>query len=265
MLQILVNMTKKEHFGEWIIVSALVLIVVYIVAVIAIRIYCQYKFNKNIEAISTERAANNHVYQPDIQTQRIFAVIVSDTCIFGVCFIYQCFCINFPFLGDYSSLLLLVLIAFAVFANGLIVKNLKLNLYDQDVTDELGKTSKNVEATSNIRLVSSFAVLIQIIGFSIFYQTQEYISLIICMTGLVLGRFLYFDTNLRGLKKAIAEFAPYLIYMVLAVLLTIVLVGIGISFEVIELDSLFCSIFLGHIFILMVIKIIKEILEDLNL
>ena len=50
-----------------------------------------------------------------------------------------------------------------------------------------------------------------------------------------------------------------------AILLTIAYVIIGILVNAIEMDDLFLSIFVAHIIILMVSKVTKEILDDLNL
>lgn len=255
----------NDQFEEYIINCSAFFSVFYVALHIIIRKLYWNKFNKNIELELAETEAIAYVYQPEIVIQRIIAIIASDTCIFGACIAYYLFVMNNLFLAEYQDFLLLVLIALSIVVNNMLVKVLKLNIFDCEKIDRVGEKTKNNKIAAKIKLVSSFAVLILMIFFSFVFRTKDYIPLIRCMLGLTLGRFLYFDTSIQGLTEEIAEFYPYLKYMAGAILVTVVYVIIGMRENAIEMDDLFLSIFFAHIIILMVSKVTKEILDDLNL
>ncbi len=255
----------NDQFEEYILICSLLFAVVYFGLYFVIRKSYWNKFNKNIELELAETEAIAYVYQPEIMIQRIIAIIASDTCIFGACIVDYLLVMNNSFLAEYQDFLLLALIAVSIVVNNILVKVLKLNIFDCEKIDRVGETTKNNKIAANIKLVSSFAVFILMIFFSFVFQTKDYIPLIRCMLGLTLGRFLYFDTSIQGLTEEIAQFYPYLKYMAGAILLTIAYVIIGILVNAIEMDDLFLSIFVAHIIILMVSKVTKEILDDLNL
>lgn len=260
-MSILDSITSKENFGVWIFVSALWVMIFCVVAVIAIRIY-HLKFNKGVENLSVEEAANTLAFHPEMVIQRTLEVIIADTCILGACFVYNLYTQIFSFLSDYNGIVLLVLIIIAIICNNLVDNKLGQDLVNKKVGKSLGKHEADEEIVANLRLMSSIIVLLMLIGFSVFSKTREFSQLIICVVGLVLGRFIYFDTTMQGLWKNIKEIAKNLIYAVIAVLLTMIILGTGIFYKVIDTENFLMSIFGGHIFMLIVINVSKGILDD---
>lgn len=255
------TIASKENFGVWIVLSALSMMCFYVVVVIAIRI-CYIKFNKKWEKLSVEEAANTFAFQPEIVIQRTLEVIIADTCILGACFIYNLYTQNFSFLLDYNGIVLLGLIVMAIMCNNLVDDKLGIYFVDKKVGKNLGEHNVDEEIVANLRLLSSVVVLVMLVGFSIYSKSSEFKELIICVIGLVLGRFIYFDTTIRGLWKNIMDIAKNLIYAVIAVLLTMIILGTGIYYDVIETDNFLMSIFGGHVFLLLVINVTKRIVDD---
>jgi len=255
------SIASKENFGTWIVVSALSAMFFCVVSVIAIRIY-YLKSSKKLEKLSVDEAANTLAFQPEMVIQRTLEVIIADTCILGACFIYNLYTQIFSCLSDYNGIVLLVLIIIAIICNNLVDNKLGQDLVNKKVGKSLGKHDVDEEIVANLRLLSSIVVLFMLIGFSVFSKTSEFSQLIICVVGLVLGRFIYFDTTLQGLWKNIKEIAQNLIYAVIAVLLTMIILGTGIYYNVIDTENFLMSIFGGHIFMLIVINVAKGIVDD---
>lgn len=77
--------------------------------------------------------------------------------------------------------------------------------------DANDKANSNV--VSNLRLISSICVLIMFFFFSLYYKTEIYMNMTTLMSGMVLGRFIYFDTKSNSLTNAIQELKGYWIYL----------------------------------------------------
>lgn len=265
-MNIIDSISEKERFWEWIILSTIIIIVLYVVATILIRLYCKRKRENSIEELSIEMAANIWAFQPEIEIQRILEVIISDTCIWGACLLNHYIS---GFLGEgsnFSSAILLVIIILAIFINNIIDSILNQEMVNQKTCEKEGETEETDEnVIPNIRLVSSFSVLILFIGFSIYANTLAYLPEVLCMLGLVLGRFVYFDTTLSDLKSTFEGLKKYFIYMLLALALSVVILGIGISFDVIDTSVFLESVFGGHVFLLISINVAKKLVIDLNL
>lgn len=255
------SIASKENFGTWIVVSALWVMLFCVVSVISIRIY-YLKFSKKLEKLSVDEAANTLAFQPEMVIQRTLEVIIADTCILGACFIYNLYTQIFSCLSDYNGIVLLVLIIIAIICNNLVDNKLGQDLVNKKVGKSLVKHDVDEEIVANLRLLSSIVVLFMLIGFSVFSKTSEFSQLTICVVGLVLGRFIYFDTTLQRLWKNIKEIAQNLIYAVIAVLLTMIILGTGIYYNVIDTENFLLSIFGGHIFMLIVINVAKGIVDD---
>lgn len=260
-MQILDAIMKKDNFWSWIFLSALFITFVYIATIIVIRIYYQY-FDKKRNDLTPERAANTWVFQPEIIAQRIIAIIISDTCILGACFFYFLYTETFPFFSDFNGFILLLMIIIAIIINNMIDKKMNLYFVDKKIGDKLGQSLIENNAVAYIRLLSSLAVLIIIIGFTIYCKTTVYLQLIFCIIGLVLGRFIYFDTTLESFVNTIKGMWQYKKYMAFALVVTVVILILGIKLDVIETENFLDGVFGGHIFILIIINAIKEKVED---
>ena len=119
----------------------------FVAVIIVIRTCYIHETNKaNTEDINTDLEANNRVYQPDIHIQRIFAVIVSDTCVLLAYFIYQWIDETFPCLSDYSCLILLALIVLAIVLYNCLVKILPPVRFKMLCKDVLTPSSYSVQA-----------------------------------------------------------------------------------------------------------------------
>lgn len=240
----------KENFWNWIFISMLIVIGFYVVVIITIRIY-YIKFNKKWKSMPVEEAAKILKLQPEMVLQKILEIIITDTCILGTCFVYTWYTQTFPFWSDYNTIVLLGLIIIAIMCN---------NRVDKKIGNSFGKY--NEKDVASLRLLSSIVILIMIIWFSVFYKSEIFKQLSVFILGLILGRFIFFDTTIQDFYKTVIGIIRNMAYAIIALLITMIIMGIGIAYEVIDAENFLLSILGGHIFLLVVINVTREIIKD---
>lgn len=261
MIEILNAIENTENFELWILISSIIIPAMYFLMIIGVRIY-DSKINKKWNQLSFEQKSNTLAFHPDMVVDRICEVIISDTCILSAFLFYFYITDSFLFLSDYNGFILLFIILVAVVLNNFIDIKLKLLYVDKKIGNELGKIETDYSAIANIRLVSSFLILIILIGFSLYFKTKEYTPLILSMLGLILGRFIYFDSSLKIFMQLLQQLGMTLIYTLLALLLTLIILGIGIYLNVINNSNFLNGIWGAHVFLLIIISSSRNIFKN---
>lgn len=238
MQQLLMN----PSFDAWVAVCLFITFLFFFLAVRVIPKYYKRKYKSKGE-VSIVIDANIYNLQPEIEIQKVIAMKTSITIVLGTCYIYQWICERFSSLIDYYGLILIILILISNLINNHCISRMKLRLYDQEISDELGKTNTKKDVVSKIRLIGSIAALIlEIVNFVVF---ERNIPLLTCMIALVLSKFIYFDTTfpksppklpelLETIRKKLTPYLPYLVYMVVALILIAIYIGSGILFGVVD-------------------------------
>lgn len=144
---------------------------------------------------------------------------------------------------------MLVLIIIAILLNDFLDEKLK-----QDMIKE--------EDKGNIRLISSCSIIMLFSFLKIYFKTAEYDEFLLCYIGLVLGRFIYFDSTLKGFIRCVKNLKSYFIPLIIAFLLTGIISGIGLHLEVIATNNIFISLMISHFAILFFIHLTKKMIYD---
>lgn len=252
-MDVIESFINKEGFWKWIMVSTLVFI---IFNVIVKFIWGNYYIKRT--ELDAKEAANKAVFQPEIIIDRVCSTIVSDMCILSVCFFYNLFISHFSFAVDFNCFVLLGMIVLDLLINNLIEKELGLVFSNKAVGKELGCLEKDKDAIPSLRILSSFAVLLLLIFLMCKYK--KYDQLVICVAGLVLGRIIYFDSSIKSCLDLFQVLQKYILYAMIAWMVTIIIVILGLSWKVIDKDNLFLGILVCHLFFLCAIKAGKELM-----
>lgn len=245
----LTKIIESDGMISWILVSVFILLFVLLGVFIIIRLIENYKNNKNASDDSLDdikNKAKNFVDKPYQISQVIFEIIISNTCIVTMMYIYYWIMDKIPFIDDFLNLLLLFLIIIAVAVNNIIDKKLR-----QDMLEKIDK--------ANIRLVSSMSIMLIFIFIRIKFNIVEYDKLILCYMGVVLGRFIYFDLTITQIKESIESFFKYVIPMFISLLLTFVTGYLGMRYRVITETNLFLNLVVIHIIMIVSIYLSKKI------
>lgn len=245
------RMFENENIAVWTMCVGLSTLLVYFLVIICMRVY-YLKFDKSKDTKSSDEIAQSLVYEPEYFFNSVMEVMISNTCILGACFLYSSISNSFPSLGEFVPFILLVLILAAIFCNNLIDK---FWLNKRWISG--GRYSKE-----NLRLISSVSILVIVVAISIFFHTDEYYKLALCVANLVLGRFIYFDSSVRGFKEEIDGIFGCWPCFLVAVLLLVVLIVFGIKFNVLEYDNAIKTLFYAHIFYLLATEVSLKVWTD---
>ncbi len=249
MLDEIFEITTAEGFPAWSVIAGVSTILLYLVVTIVIR-----KKLLNKKGSSREEAEENaraFVAEPEYFFNSVMEIMVSNTCIFGVLCLYYRFLPLPEALQDYSSLYLLLLIVVAIVIN---------NVIDMMWLNRTW-ASTNRYPKSHLRMLSSISILLIIIVVSCVFDVTKYVSVIVMMLGLVLGRFIYFDSSVEGIVGEIRTvFRCWKSLAVALVLMAILLVS-GIALEVINSDNMVFSLFAAHFIYLLLTELSIRVLK----
>ena len=245
------QLMENEAFFSWAVISIFVLlsIVVVIFVVTRIILYERRKVDENTTMEEMDAIVKEYVNRPYEISQMVFEIIICNTCIIVIMYVYYWLEKNLLFLEKYLGIIMLVLIIIAILLNDFLDEKLK-----QDMIME--------EDKGNIRLISSCSIIMLFSFLKIYFKTAEYDEFLLCYIGLVLGRFIYFDSTLKEFIRCVKNLKSYFIPLFIAFLLTGIISGIGLHLEVITTNNLFISLMISHFAILFFIHLTKKMIYD---
>lgn len=251
----------KENSIEWAIRLAVITFIFYACSVIAIRVYYLYLDKSRYEK-SPESIAKKAIYGPEYYFNSVMKILIANTCILGVCCLYDWVLRKFNSSSDYLGIVLLFLISIAVLVNNFIDKEwLGKNWIEEQDKEQQEQTRKQYPKSS-LRLFSSMIILLIFIGVSIWFKTSQYMQMILCLLGLVLGRFIYFDSSWTGVKEEMVKMIRCWPSIVLAIVLIVILVSTGIGYDVIEVDNMMTTLFWAHVVYFLVLNVVNKVLNE---
>lgn len=247
----LLQRIESEAFITWVYCSVAFLIFAYVVAYIATRMYYQHRINASTDTVPNDEMARKLANEPEKAALILFEIIITNFCIIVSFAIYNFLVENLPFLGDFSSYIMLVLIIITIQFNKAI--DIKL---EQNVLSDDDKT--------NIRLLCSLAVIVFFVFFVIKYRTKSYGDFLSCYSALVLGRFVFYDSTWK--KSVVDTLEPcfrmrYLIPLLVDILFTYAVFIMGVHFSLISDANMVGALVLIHIVLILCIHIAKRIIR----
>lgn len=251
MVNEIMQLMENEAFFPWAVISIFVLLSIVVVIFIVTRIilYERRKVDENTTMEEMDAIAKEYVNRPYEISQMVFEIIICNTCIIVIMYVYYWLAKNLLFLEKYLGIIMLVLIIIAILLNDFLDEKLK-----QDMIKE--------EDKGNIRLISSCSIIMLFSFLKIYFKTAEYDEFLLCYIGLVLGRFIYFDSTLKEFIRCVKNLKSYFIPLIIAFLLTGIISGIGLHLEVITTNNLFISLMISHFAILFFIHLTKKMIYD---
>lgn len=251
MVNEIMQLMENEAFFSWAVISIFVLLSIVAVIFIVTRIilYERRKVDENTTMEEMDAIAKEYVNRPYEISQMVFEIIICNTCIIVIMYVYYRLAKNVLFLEKYLGIIMLVLIIIAILLNDFLDEKLK-----QDMIKE--------EDKGNIRLISSCSIIMLFSFLKIYFKTAEYDEFLLCYIGLVLGRFIYFDSTLKGFIRCVKNLKSYFIPLIIAFLLTGIISGIGLHLEVITTNNIFISLMISHFAILFFIHLTKKMIYD---
>lgn len=251
MVNEIMQLMENEAFFSWAVISIFVLLSIVAVIFIVTRIilYERRKVDENTTMEEMDAIAKEYVIRPYEISQMVFEIIICNTCIIVIMYVYYRLAKNLLFLEKYLGIIMLVLIIIAILLNDFLDEKLK-----QDMIKE--------EDKGNIRLISSCSIIMLFSFLKIYFKTAEYDEFLLCYIGLVLGRFIYFDSTLKGFIRCVKNLKSYFIPLIIAFLLTGIISGIGLHLEVITTNNIFISLMISHFAILFFIHLTKKMIYD---
>lgn len=251
MVNEIIQLMENEAFFSWAVISILVLLFIVAVIFIVTRIilYERRKVDENTTMEEMDAIVKEYVNRPYEISQMVFEIIICNTCIIVIMYVYYWLAKNLLFLEKYLGIIMLVLIIIAILLNDFLDEKLK-----QDMIKE--------EDKGNIRLISSCSIIMLFSFLKIYFKTAEYDEFLLCYIGLVLGRFIYFDSTLKEFIRCVKNLKSYFIPLIIAFLLTGIISEIGLHLEVITTNNLFISLMISHFAILFFIHLTKKMIYD---
>lgn len=251
MVNEIMQLMENEAFFSWAVISIFVLLSIVAVIFIVTRIilYERRKVDENTTMEEMDAIAKEYVNRPYEISQMVFEIIICNTCIIVIMYVYYRLAKNLLFLEKYLGIIMLVLIIIAILLNDFLDEKLK-----QDMIKE--------EDKGNIRLISSCSIIMLFSFLKIYFKTAEYDEFLLCYIGLVLGRFIYFDSTLKEFIRCVKNLKSYFIPLIIAFLLTGIISGIGLHLEVITTNNIFISLMISHFAILFFIHLTKKMIYD---
>lgn len=251
MVNEIMQLMENEAFFSWAVISNFVLLSIVAVIFIVTRIilYERRKVDENTTMEEMDAIAKEYVNRPYEISQMVFEIIICNTCIIVIMYVYYWLAKKLLFLEKYLGIIMLVLIIIAILLNDFLDEKLK-----QDMIKE--------EDKGNIRLISSCSIIMLFSFLKIYFKTAEYDEFLLCYIGLVLGRFIYFDSTLKEFIRCVKNLKSYFIPLIIAFLLTGIISGIGLHLEVITTNNLFISLMISHFAILFFIHLTKKMIYD---
>lgn len=251
MVNEIMQLMENEAFFSWAVISIFVLLSIVAVIFIVTRIilYERRKVDENTTMEEMDAIEKEYVNRPYEISQMVFEIIICNTCIIVIMYVYYWLAKNLLFLEKYLGIIMLVLIIIAILLNDFLDEKLKQNMIKE-------------EDKGNIRLISSCSIIMLFSFLKIYFKTAEYDEFLLCYIGLVLGRFIYFDSTFKEFIRCVKNLKSYFIPLIIAFLLTGIISGIGLHLEVITTNNLFISLMISHFAILCFIHLTKKMIYD---
>ena len=205
MVNEIIQLMENEAFFSWAVISIFVLLSIVVVIFIVTRIilYERRKVDENTTMEEMDAIVKEYVNRPYEISQMVFEIIICNTCIIVIMYVYYWLAKNLLFLEKYLGIIMLVLIIIAILLNDFLDEKLK-----QDMIKE--------EDKGNIRLISSCSIIMLFSFLKIYFKTAEYDEFLLCYIGLVLGRFIYFDSTLKEFIRCVKNLKSYFIPLIIA-------------------------------------------------
>ena len=251
MVNEIMQLMENEAFFSWAVISNFVLLSIVAVIFIVTRIilYERRKVDENTTMEEMDAIAKEYVNQYYKISQIVIEIIKYNKCIIVIIYFKKKKKKKLLFLEKYLGIIMLVLIIIAILLNDFLDEKLK-----QDMIKE--------EDKGNIRLISSCSIIMLFSFLKIYFKTAEYDEFLLCYIGLVLGRFIYFDSTLKEFIRCVKNLKSYFIPLIIAFLLTGIISEIGLHLEVITTNNLFISLMISHFAILFFIHLTKKMIYD---
>ena len=205
MVNEIMQLMENEAFFSWAVISIFILLSIIVVIFIVTRIilYERRKVDENTTMEEMDAIVKEYVNRPYEISQMVFEIIICNTCIIVIMYVYYWLAKNLLFLEKYLGIIMLVLIIIAILLNDFLDEKLK-----QDMIKE--------EDKGNIRLISSCSIIMLFSFLKIYFKTAEYDEFLLCYIGLVLGRFIYFDSTLKEFIRCVKNLKSYFIPLIIA-------------------------------------------------
>lgn len=140
---------------------------------------------------------------------------------------------------------------------GMIVVSCIINNYFDVMLIPLKKITK--EEKASVRLVGMFYIMVIFLYIKFVYENDNYDGFIMYFLGLIIGRFVYFDTSLRGSLKTMKDGAKNIPFLILGLTYTafMCIYGFGTDYLLIS-NGVLVSTFIAHIFMVVAIFILHH-------
>lgn len=248
----IMQVMEDEVFVSWVMISIIIIFAILVAVVIITRLIlaCLRTVDENSTMKEMDEIAKEYVNRPYEISQMVFEIIICNTCIIVMMYVYYWLFNNMPFLEGYFGIIMIVLIIIAILINDFL--DVKL---EQDMIKE--------EDKGNLRLLSSCSIILIFLLLKIYFKTVEYDEFLLCYIGLVIGRFIYFDSTCKEFFQCIKKLMQFLIPLIIALILTVIISGIGLHLGIITAKNIFFSLIISHLEILFCIHLTKELINTL--
>ncbi len=248
-------MTLREYVLHYLQPGYLLLMTVSAAAIVGI---CLVILNRTIQRMSlkyTKDTRDLFIQQEGTSLiERFYELIFSATSILlfvGIYFLIDFFGIgthSYEFWIKYNSFILLGFIFASILLNSLI-DNLIIPL-----------NHVNSGERASVRLIGMLYMLIVFAYIKFVYQDDNYDNIILYFLTLVIGRFVYFDASVESFRNAVSDAAQSLPLLVLALLCTGTMAFVGFRSDyLLRSNGVVLSLFIAHLFLLLVIFLIHHI------
>ena len=159
----IIQVMEDEAFASWTMISVIIIVVILLAIFIFTRLILSLL--RNVDENSTmeemDEIAKEYVNRPYEICQMVFEIIICNTCIVVMMYIYYWLTNNTPFLESYFGIIMILLIIFAILINDFLDVKLR-----QDMIRE--------EDKGNLRLLSSYSIILLFLFSKIYFKSVEY-------------------------------------------------------------------------------------------
>ena len=158
----IMQIVKSDAIINWSIISIFMLLVmVGIISITTKIILCQKReaiIDENTTMEELDEISRKNVNRPYEVCQMVFDILISNTCVIVMMYVYDRIANNVLFLEKYLGIVMIILIILAIMIN---------NFLDEKLVQDMLKK----EEKGNIRLLSSCSILLIFFFFKFYYHT----------------------------------------------------------------------------------------------
>lgn len=239
-------MVQSEGFFSWIILTTIILCAIMFLLFVGVRIFYKQKIEQFVDENNTDEITSKYTLGPYEMIQAFFEVLISNACIILTIYIYYLVTSVLAFLEPYSNYLLLLLIVISVIINN-------------KIDEKIGQDMLTAEDKANIRLMSSLSIVLIFACIKIIFDSSDFDELILCYIGLVLGRFVYFDSTWAQFKASIFSLVRHIVPFVVAMFFTYIVSFFGFSYGIITPTNILASLVWIHICIVFSVHVAQRV------